>query len=146
MKTSILYLYIFFLLFIGCQKKENNSDPPLLNTQWNLVSIQNTKTNAITNYPADVKQVWGYEYISFTKDSITIKGLCNGGGGKYSISTKTDSISFYKSLGMTLALCKYEEWENYLWQNLDSAYFYNINGNNLIIYSKGTYNLNFVTQ
>ena len=88
------------------------------------------ETNSIINYPAEVKQTWGFEQINFSEDTISIKGLCNGGRGTYSISTVNSSIKF-DGIGMTLALCKYEEWEGYLWHNLDSAYAYNINGKQL---------------
>jgi len=114
--------------------------------KWNLMSIANTKSNIIINYPADVKQEWGYEYIIFSDTSIAVKGLCNGGWGYYSYSGPNDSIKVLYGIGTTLELCKYEEWELYLWNNLDSCYQYKIKGDSLVIYSKGSYNLNFVAK
>jgi heat shock protein HslJ len=148
MKKILIFCFILVLVVMGCKKSTNmvnEQSIPLVNTYWHLVSIQDTKTNAIRNYPAEVKQTWGFEQINFSEDTISIKGLCNGGRGTYSISSVNSSIKF-DEIGMTLAFCKYEEWENYLWHNLDSAYSYRITGNQLTIYSSGTYNLNFIQQ
>lgn len=138
MKINILC--IFLLFFLGCQKKDNNSDPPFLQTQWNLISIQNTTTNAITKYPGNLP----IPNIIFTDSVNTFrcKGVCNGGKGIYSLSSN-DSIKINDIIS-TAMYCS--EWENYLFDNLLTTYKYNVNGNQLILFSTGTYNLYFVSQ
>lgn len=146
MKNIIIYNLFLILICYGCSKENTqNGQVPLLKTKWILTNIQDTKTNVITDYPSEVDQQWGTEYIILTDslNTIIIKGLCNDGGGNYLVNTNSDSITF-SDLFMTLVLCKYEEWELYLWDNLRTAYKYKINDNKLTIYSKGAYNLNFI--
>jgi heat shock protein HslJ len=133
MRTSILFLILLFL--IGCERKDT-SVQPLLKTQWFLSSIQNTKTNEITNFPTNLSP---HEYIIFTDSLNTLKagGVCNGCIGAYSINS--DLIS---TTGLTCTQIYCSKWEDYFFDNLDSMFHYEINGNLLTIYSKGTYNLN----
>ena len=141
MKTNILCIFLIF--FLGCQKKDSNSnsDPPLLNTQWNLVSIQNTKTSEITNVPGNIS-----ESIEFS-DSLNIfyvGGMCNGCDGKYTL-VGNDSIS---NLGFvcTLVACAYDNWDTLLLTNLNQVFKYKLNNNQLTVYSNNTYNLNFIAK
>ena len=85
------------------------------------------------------------EYITFTDSASTLLfgGVCNSGIGIFFIESNKFNID---SLVTTKRLCIYFIWENYLKNNLDSAYEYKITGNNLTIYSMGAYNLNFVVQ
>jgi heat shock protein HslJ len=46
-------------------------------------------------------------------------------------------------IGSTKIGCKYDEWEGYTIQNLAKAFSFSIDGNNLEIYTKGSYNLYF---
>ncbi len=148
MKKILILNFIFILIGYGCKKdsqdKQDNYQTKLIVNKWLLSSIQNTKTNVMTNYPAEVQQIWGFESLSFNDSlkAVLVKGLCNGGSGAFPTFSGIDSIKFH-GISMTLADCKYEEWELYLWDNLDSAYKFKINDNNLIIYSKGSYNLYF---
>jgi hypothetical protein len=60
----------------GC-KKTNEKDADLLKVKWVLSSVQDKKTNAITNYPSDAARKIS---IVFT-DSLNIlsfSGICNG--------------------------------------------------------------------
>jgi heat shock protein HslJ len=129
-----------FLIGNGC-KETNLKDAGLLNNKWILSFIQDTKTQAITNYPGDAT---GKISISFSGSSndIGFNGLCNNGAGKYSYTSSTGEIKI-TDLATTLIYCKYVEWETYTVQNLYYASGYMINGNDLVIYSKGTYNLAF---
>lgn len=162
-RTNIIFLCaIILLLAISCseiqsplddypskqyqERRTTNNPISLQDVTWILISITNTKSSVVTNYPSYVKQVWGNENIVFSDTTIAIKGLCNGGWGYYSHSGSDDSIKVLYGIGTTLALCKYEEWETYLWNNLDSCYQYKINVDSLEIYSKGSYNLNFVAK
>lgn len=140
MKKIAIFSFILILLGFGC-KKENLKDADLLKTKWILSYIQDTKTNAITNYPSDAARKIS---IVFT-DSLNIlsfSGICNGGAGTYSLSSNSGEIKF-TNLGTTLIYCKYAEWETYTVQNLFYASRYKIDGNDLAIYSNGAYNLYF---
>ncbi len=144
MKKLAIFLLTILLSLYGC-KKENSKNDSLLNTKWTLSYIQHSKTNAITNYPSEeVSKI----SIVFT-DSLNIisfDGICNTGWGIYSNSSNTGAIKI-TDLVTTINYClncEYcSEWEGYTTQNLDSAFSYKINGNNLEIYSNGTYNLYF---
>jgi heat shock protein HslJ len=69
-------------------------------------------------------------------------GICNSGSGTYTYSYETGEIEV-TDLGSTKIYCQYIEWEEYTIQNLNKAYSYNLNGDQLIIFSHGPYNLNF---
>lgn len=139
MKKIIILLLIIGSGF-GC-KKTTVSDAALLNTTWILSYIQDTRTNAITNYPDDAPKRIS---IIFTDslNVISFSGICNGGAGTYSYSSNTGAIKI-TNLGTTLIACKDVEWEGYTTQSLNNALSYKISGNNLVIYSTGAYNLYF---
>lgn len=135
MKIKSLISLILILVF-GCNKKD--PDPTFLNTQWYLSSIQNTKAKQIINYPDSILVK---ESITFT-DSLTMMfhGACNGGKAKYTVQNDSINIS---DLVTTQILCSYYQWEEYLGNNLDSAFRFIISNKQLEIFSKGTYNLIF---
>ena len=146
MKTNIL-LFILLFLFIGCNKKNTNTytgtPVPLLKTKWILTSIQNTTTSLITNYPSNGPS----EYIIFTDslNILNIKGSCNNCFSYYSIGNNDSIVT--KSGGIsTLISCENIQWETDLLNSLGHMYKYKIYGNDLSIYSNGTYNLNLVSQ
>jgi hypothetical protein len=146
MKISISILFLLAGMLSGCKK-----DPvhyyPLVGTRWILETFQNTGTNQTVDYPAEVKQLWGSETILLTDSANTFKlnVLCNTGIGKYSLSANSDSISLYE-IATTKIYCQYAKWGEYFINNLDSAWKYEIIGNKLKIYSKGTYNLNLAAE
>jgi heat shock protein HslJ len=138
-------LIVIAIIGFSCHKeKSNNVQVSLTKTQWELSYVQNNKTNLIIGYPTYVEQLWGFETMSFinSSDTVSVKGLCNVGLGLYTSSTVNGTIKF-NGIFMTQMLCKYYQWEDYLWHNLDSAFQYKINDNKLTIYSKGSYNLIF---
>jgi heat shock protein HslJ len=139
MKKTIFILVIIIFCF-GC-KKENLNDTDLLKTKWILSYIQDTKTQAITNYPSDAAKTISIEFNN-TSDIISFWGICNGGSGTYTYSSVTGEIKV-TDLITTLIGCKYVEWETYTVQSLYYASSYKINGNELVIYTKGVYNLYF---
>jgi heat shock protein HslJ len=136
------------LVIFSCKKEntaiENNK---ILNVTWYLISIQNTTSLEVINYPDTLQ----YENITFTDslNTLAISGICNGGSGKYSISGNKIAVN---SIATTERYCEYYHWEEILIHNLDSAYEYNIeyikvinNGKKtyLTIFSKGNFNLTF---
>ncbi len=137
---KIIFLLLIFASCFGC-KKENHIDTDLLKAKWILSHIQDTKTNVITQYPSDAAKTISIEF-SNTSDIISFWGICNGGSGTYTYSSVTGEIKV-TDLITTLIGCKYVEWETYTVQNLYYASSYKINGNDLIIYSTGAYNLYF---
>jgi len=136
----IIFLLIIFISSYAC-KKENHIDTDLLKAKWILSYIQDTKTQAITNYPSDAAKTISIEF-SNTSDIISFWGICNGGSGTYTYSSVTGEIKI-TDLITTLIGCKYVEWETYTVQNLYYASSYKIDGNDLVIYSNGEYNLYF---
>ncbi|MDP4188711.1 MAG: META domain-containing protein [Bacteroidota bacterium] len=132
---------IFLIMMLGCNKNEIGTRQvnPLLLCKWMLSYIQDTRTMQIINYPANYPVK---ESIEFTNDStMAFYGTCNGGRAEYSIQNNQIIIS---NLCTTLIFCSYYKWENYLRNNLDSAYSYDVSVQALKIYSKGSYNLYFV--
>jgi heat shock protein HslJ len=139
MKKIAIFSFIILVGF-GCKKAAmNNAD--LLKVKWVLSYIQDTKTNAIKDYPSDEPKKISIVFTD-SLNAISFSGVCNGGWGTYSYSLSTGAIKISGILTTAIA-CKYVEWEEYTTQNLDSASSYKINGNNLEIYSNGTYNLYF---
>lgn len=139
MKKSISILVIIIFCY-GC-KKDNLNDTDLLKTTWILSNIQDTKTQAITNYPSDAAKTITIEFTN-SSNIIFFKGVCNVGSGTYTYSSITDEIKV-TDLITTDMYCKYYEWEIYTVQNLYYASGYKINDKYLIIYSTGAYNLHF---
>ena len=138
MKKIAIFSFILILVGIGCKK---TADADLLKVKWVLSYIQDTKTNAIKNYPSDAARKISIEFTD-SLNVISFSGVCNGGLGTYSYSFSTGSIKV-TNLATTLIDCKYAEWEGYTIQNLYAAFRYKINGSSLGIYSNGAYNLYF---
>lgn len=140
---KIILIYLSVLLLGICCKKESSQVAPfsLLKTNWVLSSIKDTKSQTITSFPEEaIHNI----YVAFT-DSLNImqfRGVCNGGFGRYSIYEDNKTIQV-TDIATTKMACKYVDWERYVIDNLINSYAYSINGNNLVIYSKGAYNLNF---
>ena len=136
-----IMIFSFFLIFVGfsCKKAVVN-DADLLNSTWILSYIQDTKTKAIINYPNDAQRRISIVFTD-SLNVISFSGVCNGGAGTYSYSSSTGDIKI--KVGTTLIACKDVEWESYTTQSLNNAFSYKIDGNNLIIYSNGSYNLYF---
>ncbi len=142
MKTGLIFYFVVVLIGTGCHKESFNNDQlSLLKTKWILSYIQDTRTNAVINYPNDATKVISIVF-SDSSNVVSFKGVCNSGQGKFSISSINDSIKI-TLLGTTKIACKYVEWESYTTTNLYNAFKYKINGGNLEVYSKGAYNLYF---
>jgi len=139
MKKIFFFCFVLGVIVAGC-KKESPKQPTLLNTHWVLSYIQDTKSNAVTNYPATQSNKI---IIDFTSSNIiSFTGICNTGAGKYSFSASgTLEIT---DLGTTKIACPDVEWEGYTVRSLQEAYSYSINGNSLVIHSNGDYNLYFI--
>jgi len=140
MKMNILLIIIFFFTTLGCKKSDKVQINSSLIGEWTLTSIQDVKTNQIINYPDSITVK---ESITFTDSDSTLLfgGLCNSGNGKYSINS--NKLTFPVGIFITKTSCKNDGWEDYLHFNLLTASVYNINSNQLIIKSNGTFNLIF---
>src|SRR5664280_2371689 len=136
MKKIEIFSFILILVGTGCKK---TADADLLKVKWVLSYIQDTKTNAIKNYPSDAARKISIDFTD-SLNILSFSGICNGGAGTYSYSSNSGEIKL-TNLGTTLIDCKYAEWEGYTIQNLYAAFRYKINGSSLEIYSNGTYNL-----
>jgi len=139
MKNAIFILIIIFFCF-GC-KKDSLNDNDLLNKTWILSYIQDTKTQAITIFPGDAAKTISIEFTG-KSNQLFFRGICNVGSGTYCYSSATDIIKV-TDLITTEIYCKYYEWETYTVQNLYYASSFEIDGNDLVIYSNGEYNLYF---
>ena len=139
MKKTIFILVIIIFCF-GC-KKDSLNDNDLLKTTWILSYIQDTKTQAITNFPGDAAKTISIEFTG-KSNQLFFRGICNVGSGTYCYSSTTDKIKV-TDLITTEIYCKYYEWETYTVQNLYYASSFEIDGNDLVIYSNGEYNLYF---
>lgn len=127
----------------GCEK-ENLKDADLTNNIWELISIQETQTKVMTEFPSDAQDIISI-FFSDTSNIVGFNGICNGGAGTYILTDSSGGIEI-SDVYTTLVGCKYGEWETYTIQNLLDAYCYEINGNDLKIYSHGDYNLYFKTN
>jgi heat shock protein HslJ len=141
MKKIFIYCLVLVFIVAGC-KKESSKQPTLLNTQWVLSYIQDTKSNVINNYPADESKKIVIDFTDLS-NVISFNGICNTGSGKYSFSTSTGTVEI-TDMATTKIACKYVEWESYTVQSMQEAYSYRIDGNTLVIYSKGDNNLYFI--
>ena len=139
MKNAIFILIIIFFCF-GC-KKDSLNDNDLLKKTWILSYIQDTKTQAITIFPGDAAKTISIEFTG-KSNQLFFRGICNVGSGTYCYSSTTDKIKV-TDLITTEIYCKYYEWETYTVQNLYYASSFEIDGNDLVIYSNGEYNLYF---
>lgn len=126
------------VLTIAC-KKGGSGEVISIKNKWILSSIQDNKSKDIIMYP---DTILNKESIVFTDSMSTFifNGSCNEGIGKYSINEQTITID---SIALTKKSCQYIKWERILYNNLDSAYGYEIANSKLTIQSKGTYNLMF---
>ncbi len=139
MKKAI-FILVIIISCLGCKKDSlNNTD--LLKTTWTLSYIQDTKTQAFTYYPGDAAKTISIEFTN-SSNIIIFSGVCNVGSGTYTCSPITDEIKV-TDLITTEIYCKYYEWETYTVQNLYYASSYKIIGNDLVIYSSGSYNSYF---
>lgn len=136
----IIFLLTIIVFSSGC-KKTSHKDPELLNTTWILSYIQDTKTQTVTYYPGDATKRISIVFDE-SPEIVSFSGVCNNGSGKYTYSPITGGIKI-SDLGTTLIGCKYVEWETYTVQNLYYASRYKIDGNDLVIFSGGAYNLYF---
>ena len=142
MRYILITSLAIILIVLSCKKDDTTiAQLPLENTKWTLSYIQDTKTNTTINYPSDAKNNI-FILFSDTINNIYFDGVCNGGIGQYNYSIDDGSINI-TSISNTRIFCKYSEWEDYVTTNLHDAFLYKINGNNLEIKSKGTYNLFF---
>jgi hypothetical protein len=146
MKSFKLFLFLYgiiLLLEFSCVKKPDTNLPdlPLLKTRWVLSYFQNPRTNQIIHYPDSLRI---NESISFT-DSVTLSIAAGCGSGKAGYSIKSDSMIIDPIYG-PWTYCSLMQWDDYLVINLEHAYRYIIKANQLIIYSKGTYDLYFVAK
>jgi len=135
--SLIVFLSVMFaIISLGCHKDSYTVNKTDLLKKWVLSYVQNTKTHQILSYPDTV------ESLTFTDSLVSIRGACwNHGHASYSISN--DSIRFFDILIFHLDFCSHYQWEDYVENNLDSAYLCNINSDKLTIYSRGSYNLTF---
>jgi len=138
-KRIIFALGIVAFCF-GCQK-ENPEDYDLLNTKWILSFIQDTGTNAVTDFPDDAAKRISV-FFDDKSDIVWFTGICNVGSGTYTFSPATGEIKI-NDLITTEVWCKYIEWEIYTGQNLLFASSYEIDGDSLVVFSNGEYNLYF---
>ena len=143
MKKLRFLTIIIILLSFSCLecKKDNHDDTDLLKTKWTLSYIKDTKKQAITNFPTDAPKTISIEFTD-KSNLLFFRGICNVGSGTYCYSTTTDKIKV-TDLITTEIYCKYYEWETYTVQNLYYASSFEIDGNDLVIYSNGEYNLYF---
>jgi heat shock protein HslJ len=141
-KIILVSCGILLIFACSCSKSKELANVPLLKTQWILSHFQNATTNKIINYPDSLRIK---ESITFT-DSLTLSIETTCGKTNVGYSIKDDSISIPQIAFYTSSIyCGLVQWENYLLFNLDSAFKFNLKANQLIIYSKGTYNLFFVS-
>lgn len=140
MRRIKLLLLVSLVIYIAALRCKRN-DPPNsdLFQKWTLTSVQNTKSNKSVNYPDTTTLI---ETIAFTDTALLIDGSC-GNYGQAHYSIKNDTINFTKISIFHLLYCDLYQWEDYVIDNLDSAYRYTINGAQLKIYSKGSQNLIF---
>ena len=137
---NIAIFCILILTGFGC-KKTNEKDADLIRVKWVLSYIQDTKTNAIKNYPIDAARKIILDFTD-SANVVSFSGVCNGGWGTYSYSLGSGSIQV-TDLATTQIGCQFGEWEGYTIQNLYTAFRYKINESSLEIYSNGAYNLYF---
>ena len=140
MKKISILMVLIFSIGIGCETGHLN-DPELLDCDWILTHIQDTRTNVSTVYPADASRSISIYFYS-TSDMMFFTGECNVGAGKYGFTSLAGEI-IISDIAITEIGCKYNNWESHVAHNLQNNSGYRITGNKLEIYSNSTYNLYF---
>jgi hypothetical protein len=130
---------ILVITTLSCHKDSYTLNKADLFKKWTLVYVQKTRTPQLIIYP-DTTEL--KETITFTDTALLINGSCGNYGQAY-YSIKNDSIAFTKFRIWGLLFCDLYDWETYVLNNLDSAYFCTVNSNMLRIYSRGSYDLTF---
>jgi heat shock protein HslJ len=143
MKKIFLLFLIAFIAGTGCKKDSYPvRQETLTGTSWMLAYIQETATNEVTFYPETEPRKISVTFHGFS-NVISFKGICNTGEGTYLFSSQSGEVAV-NDLASTKVACENAEWETYTIQSLNNAYRYMIDGDNLLIYSNGRYNLFFV--
>src|SRR5664280_1435276 len=104
MKKILIFSFILIFVGFGC-KKAIVKDADLLKVKWVLSYIQDTKTNAITNYPNDAPRRISIVFTD-SLNVISFSGICNSGAGTYSYSSSNGAIKI-TNLGTTLICLLY---------------------------------------
>jgi hypothetical protein len=91
------------------------------------------------NYPDTGKL---FERITFTDSALLINEAC-GNYGQADYIIKNDTVKFMKFLIFHWMFCDLFQWDRCIENNLDSAYKFINTGDQLKIFSKGSYNLIF---
>jgi len=141
MQKILIFFFVVVTIGFGCEKA-SFKDAALLNTKWELSSIQDTKTNLTTNVPNTIQQE--FIFFSDTSNILMVAGACNGCRGSY-LMLSNDSIKI-TNLTCTCRDCTNDLWEKYFFENLNSVFKFKITGNHMKIYSTETYNLNFTAE
>lgn len=121
----------------------------LLEGSWIFSAIENTQDGTIQNFPDTIPKKLNMQFRIDSlnlNDSIglimSFSDLCNTGGGKCLIFE--NKISFPDGISSTKILCLNSiTWENYFLENLALAYEYYFAQDQLILKTRGTYNLYF---
>jgi len=142
MKRIIYFLLFAILAGTGCNKdSSSNPQATLTGTSWILVYIQDVNTNTVTFFPETESRKISVAFNGYS-NVVSFDGICNTGEGMYLFSSKSGDLTI-SNLGSTKIACINVEWESYTIQNLNAAYRYMIDGDTLMIYSLGKYNLFF---
>ena len=143
-EIEFLVFLMFVFQFIGCKKSDNkNTDSIPLQNEWILSAVQSTLTHKMIQYPASFDR---QESVKFTDTLVILSGLCNGGQGKYLVKDKNLTITTLITTQRACADNEYNNWEDFMANNLTDSYSFEISDKTLLIYSKGDYNLVFTLK
>jgi hypothetical protein len=128
------------LSFIQPIKDIQDTHADLLKITWELSYIPNNILDSELYNSGKLNR----KISIIFQDSLPLmywKGVCNSGFGRFYISSSNDSIRI-KGLNTTLMGCPYE-FEESVYKSLFMAYRLKITGDELVIFSKGDFDLHF---
>jgi len=143
MKKILILLFLFLSYGWSCERGKM-TDYDLLDRDWILSHIEDTKTSEVSDFPADAAREISI-YFDGDSNAMYFTGICNSGVGIYEFTSSQGEIKI-SGIATTEIGCNYIEWETIALRNLQNNNGYRINGNILTIFSADTHNLYFILE
>ncbi|MCU0363898.1 MAG: META domain-containing protein [Bacteroidales bacterium] len=143
MKRILVLLYMILACAWSCEKG-NITDTELVDTDWVLTQIQDTKTGDFLDFPSDAQREISI-FLDGDSNALYFTGICNFGSGTYEFTSSRGKIHI-SDIVTTLMACNHVDWEIYTARNLEDNSGYRIDGDKLEVYSNGTHNLIFTRE
>lgn len=139
--SRLSLLVVIILSVSGCKKSDESHGSGIMDVTWRLEYLVNTQNSSRLDFPADEPNKITIVFTD-SLNTMLFSGICNSGSGVYTLSVKNDELTI-KDIKTTLIHCRNIIWESYAVSNLENAESFSVNGDNLVIYTSGDYDLYF---